>query len=67
MILFLPSVARILWISEVEQLILANHFRLFSSLAHARALQRCDLAKKAFINRLFRPQAILSVVFSVSW
>ena len=32
---------------------------------HACALKSCDLAKKAFINHLFRPQAILSVALSL--
>ena len=66
-ILFL-ALACILWISfvsEVEQLILANHLSgHFLSSAHACALKCCDLAKKAFINRLCRPLAILSVALS---
>ena len=37
---------------------------IFYGSAHACALKCCDVAKKAFINRLFRPQAILSLALS---
>ena len=49
---------------EVKDPLRQPFVRPFSSSAHVRALQCCDLAKEAFINRLFRPQAILSVVLS---